>query len=355
MIDYDQIKEDLTPDDIIKIIQYFIPDVWYEQSDSRGCIVLPTICHNLYQEDGSKKLYYYYNTHLFHCYTHCGSFDIYELVKKMLALRERPDDFASVFNIISKCSERFFERAENVDSYKSIAERYRTTNNEPILKHYSENALACFEQVYPIEWIQDGLTIRSMQRYGIRCSSVNNQIIIPHYDINSELIGIRVRNLDEDQVDRIGKYMPARIEGQFYAHPLMYNLYGIHLCKDAIKRKKTALICEGEKSVMIADGWYGEDNCVVATCGDKINKFLVKQLVKLGVTNIIICYDRMNHDLPSRKIYFNKLYAMCERYKQYANFSFIFDWDEVLPYKAAPFDSGKETFERLLERRVIVK
>lgn len=124
MIDYDKIKEELEPDDIIKIIQHFIPDLNYEENTSNGCLILPTICHNLEQEDGSKKLYYYFNTHLFHCYTHCGSFDIYELVKKMLELRSLPNDFTSVFNVISKYSDVFFEKVESADSYKSISDRY---------------------------------------------------------------------------------------------------------------------------------------------------------------------------------------------------------------------------------------
>lgn len=49
MIDYDKIKEELEPDDIIKIIQHFIPDLNYEENTSNGCLILPTICHNLEQ------------------------------------------------------------------------------------------------------------------------------------------------------------------------------------------------------------------------------------------------------------------------------------------------------------------
>ena len=83
MINYDRIKEELTLNDIIKIIEHFVPDLNYEER--QDYLVLPTICHNLNQEDGSKKLYYYDNTHLFHCYTQCDeSFDIYELVKKCI-------------------------------------------------------------------------------------------------------------------------------------------------------------------------------------------------------------------------------------------------------------------------------
>lgn len=356
MIDYDKIKEELSPDDIIKIIQHFIPDLNYEENRSNGCLIFPTICHNLFQEDGSKKLYYYFNTHLFHCYTHCGSFDIYELVKKMLELRDLPDDFTSVFNIISNFSEVFFEQAENEQSYKSISDKYLLGNNQDIIyKTYDPKVLACFQNYYPIEWIKDGISIPSMKKFNIKFSIVEDQIVIPHYNIDSQLIGIRVRNLDKYKIEKGGKYMPAKINGEFYTHPLMYNLYGININKDAIRKNHLALIAEGEKSVLIADGWFKDNNCVVATCGDKFNKFLIKQLVKIGATDIVICYDRMNHDKESREKYFNKLYVMCEKYSNYANFSFIFDRDELLDYKAAPFDSGVDVFEKLFNRRVLVK
>ena len=32
MIDYDKIKEELEPDDIVKIIQHFVPDLNYEEN-----------------------------------------------------------------------------------------------------------------------------------------------------------------------------------------------------------------------------------------------------------------------------------------------------------------------------------
>ena len=45
---------------------------------------MPTVCHNLIDDTGSMKLYYYDNNKLCHCYTECGeSFDIIELVQKV--------------------------------------------------------------------------------------------------------------------------------------------------------------------------------------------------------------------------------------------------------------------------------
>ena len=47
-----------------------------------GTFICDTICHNE-QGEGSHKLYYYDNSHGFHCYTNCDYFDIFELVIKV--------------------------------------------------------------------------------------------------------------------------------------------------------------------------------------------------------------------------------------------------------------------------------
>ena len=84
-----------------------------------------------------------------------------------------------------------------------------------------------------------------MKQYNIKYSIEQNKIIIPHYDINNNLIGIRGRALNEEDLS-IGKYMPVQIEGTIYSHPLMYNLYGLNIVKDNIKKYKMAIVAESE-------------------------------------------------------------------------------------------------------------
>ena len=45
--------------------------------------------------------------------------------------------------------------------------------------------------------MQENITKNSMDKYNIRYSISQNKIVIPHYDINNELIGIRGRALNE--------------------------------------------------------------------------------------------------------------------------------------------------------------
>ena len=74
---------------------------------------------------------------------------------------------------------------------------------------------------------------------------------------------------------------------------------------------------------MQAEG-FGLPNCCAAVCGSKINKYQIQLLMKTcAPREIIIAFD--NEEQLGSDTYFNKLYNMCLKYKNYANFSFIYD------------------------------
>ena len=66
-----------------------------------------------------------------------------------------------------------------------------------------------------------------------------------------------------------------------------------------------------------------------------------------------MCFDK--EELPGEDKYFNKLYSICERYKNYCNFSFVYDRENLLELKDSPSDKGEEVFRKLIEKRVRVK
>ena len=75
--DKDTLKENLSIEEVFDLVS----ELGGEPIMGNGLFTARTICHG----GDSHKLYYYLNTHLFHCYTGCGdsSFDIYELVLKV--------------------------------------------------------------------------------------------------------------------------------------------------------------------------------------------------------------------------------------------------------------------------------
>lgn len=108
-----------------------------------------------------------------------------------------------------------------------------------------------------------------------------------------------------------------------------------------------------EKSILKMDS-FSIPNCSVAVCGNKLNKFQLKLLLKYCYPKeIVICFDK--EEKPHEDIYFNKLYNLCKKYCNYCAFSFIYDRWNILEQKDAPVDKGEQVFIELLNKRVQVK
>lgn len=108
-----------------------------------------------------------------------------------------------------------------------------------------------------------------------------------------------------------------------------------------------------EKSVLQFED-YEFPNCAAAVCGSQLNKYALKLLIKnCHPTEIVICFDK--EEKEGEEKYFYKLYNLCKKYLEYANFSFIYDRENLLELKDSPTDKGERTFKKLLKRRVVVK
>lgn len=371
MLDLNKLLEDLSEEDIINIV-FSLGGTKY--IDAGNALIFQTICHNEAAEDASMKLYYYKENKKFHCYTDCAAnFNLYKLIEKVWILRggalvstkeekKNSNDFTffDTVRYVMNSSNVIVDFNENKkDKYISQRDRYRKKHRSIELPTYPNSTLEIFEKVYPVEWIGEGITNEAMDSFDILYSISRNKIIIPHFNANSELIGIRGRALDKIEAEIFGKYMPIEIENQWYAHPLSQNLYGLNLAKHNIQRKGKVIIFEGEKSCLHYYGFFGEENNIsVACCGSSINKAQINLLLKECMPGeIIIAFDKEYEKVnsPEGEKYFNKLYNMCEKYKNYANFSFIYDRNDFLKLKDSPVDKGKEIFQKLYESRVIVK
>ena len=347
MIDYQSIVDQLSNEKIKELLYKLGVDEIIEKPD---CFITNTICHN--EEGGSMKLYYYFNNHIFYCYTNCQSMSIFKFLKHYYECRNISYDwYEDIYKVVLDCS-NFRLAAPGQPTYKSIRDLYRRPEQIQ-LPTYPEGILRTFTKFYPPEWLNDGISKQAMDNFNILYSIPQNKIIIPHYNIDNELVGVRGRALNEWEVENIGKYMPVQIEGKWYSHPLSLNLYGLNKTKENIKETGICFIFEAEKSVLQMDS-FDRPNCAAAVCGSQFNKFALKILVQNCHPNeIVVCFDK--EELPGQDIYFYKLYNLCKKYRNYANFSFIYDMEGLLDLKDSPTDKGEDIFEKLLQRRVIVK
>jgi len=344
-------------------VKLFLESLGVEQievNEEKEYIVCPTICHNPINEAESMKLYWYHNNKIFRCYTECNeAMSIFELYKRYMALNQYPVTFFEAEEYIRSFLHHSIHTPKRASTYDSEVEKYKYTTNIPQLKEYSHNALDCFIKYYHPLWLKDGITKEAMDRFDIRFSINQNKIIIPHFDINGRLIGIRARTLEKNEIEMFGKYRPIQVGDTIYTHSLQFNLYGIYEHQKGIRKRKSAIIAESEKSVLLDYGFYGEEygNCV-ACCGSTFNKYHISLLTNiLGANEIVVALDKEYDDWRSLKArkYREKILSMCKKYINQANFSYIWDYDNLLKEKDSPFDKGKDIFEELYKNRIKVR
>ena len=358
-------KKDIIDSITLSDVKYFLESLGVEHiiiNEEKQQLICPTICHHPLHEASSLKLYWYQNYKLFHCYTECNeNMSIFKLYQKFIEINDdRLISDSEAEEYVISCLKHIVVSNHNEQAhYNWSLEKYNFTKAIPQLPEYNKAVLDYFTNYYHPLWLKDGITKAAMDKFQIKFSLGQNKIVIPHFDINGRLIGIRARTLDQKEIDEFGgKYRPIQIGDTIYAHPLQFNLYGIYEHQEGIRKRRCAIIAEGEKSVLLDEGFYGKYSNTVACCGSTFNKYHISLLTDiLGANEIVIALDKEYEDWRDSKAkkYREKIEGLCRRYINQANFSYIWDYNNLLQEKDSPFDRGKKEFEQLFKERVNVK
>ena len=350
-MDYEDLISNLDVDAVVSMMEKLGADRYVDKGTH---IIFPTICHNEDASEASMKLYFYKDTKLFVCYTSCGNMSIFKFLKHYYETRGIEYEwYNDIYLLVRDCGSFSGFDGFVVEKYKSMKDRYGVKRQSVQLPEYSPNVLDCFVREHPVEWLEDGISAEAMDKFDISYSIAHNKIIIPHYDADGRLVGIRGRALNEWEVENIGKYTPLKIEQNWYKHPLSMNLYGLNITKENIRRRGVCFLVESEKAVMQMES-FSFPNCSAAVCGSNFNKYQLNILMRTCCpAEIILCFDK--EELPGEEKYFFKLYDICKKYGQYCNFSFIYDREGLLSLKESPTDRCEEVFTKLLEKRVRVQ
>ena len=367
-MDFKNLREQLTDEQIKEILaQYDVEPVFGMETDK--AIVFPTCCHNL--TGGKPKLYYYKNSKLFRCFTECASvFDIFTLLQKMHELRGKPITLAQAIELCGlsgTASQGGFLQLKdkNLRDYQIMIRdlnrrrqiQESLENEMAPLKVYNKDILRKFSFNYIglMPWIEEGISIEALQQFNIKYDEQRNAIVIPNFDYDGNLIGIRERFFNATDVAK-GKYRPLYDGTICYSHPTGQTFYGIYENHRNIEKRGLAIIFEGEKSLLKENVIYGKNNAVgLATLGQNLSRTHIDLLQKMKVRYVILAYDtdydsyEELHEVEQRYIEKAKILA------PYFNVSILLDYDFLLPYKSSPIDGGKEIFEKILKERRIVK
>ena len=354
----DEIKNSLS----IEQVESLIAELGGDPRRQGDLLVCRTICHG----GESHKLYYYNNTKLFRCYTECNdTFDLFELIIKIKKQNhENWTLYNAVIYVINYFSLDFdyaFPNKKDDLLDWTLFSKWEKNNNQEEqkivkLKIYDNTILKNFPRPRILPWEREGILKQVCDDYGICYDPSSGGIIIPHFNINNELVGIRERTLIKEN-EIYGKYRPAVLNGIMYNHPLGFNLYNLNNSKKAISNIKKAIVFEGEKSTLHFASMVGEENDIsVACCGSNLINYQFNLLKSLNVEEIIIAFDRQYKEIGDIewKGWTKKLKNLHDKYGKYVQISYMFDKEHLLDYKDSPIDKGKDIFFELFNKRIVL-
>ena len=377
----DEIKNNLTIEQIFDLVAELGGDPI--MSGNGSFFTSRTICHNAVGE-GSHKLYYYDNTKLFQCYTDCaGSFDIFELIMKVKNINNEfkiyyneegaptPRDWqlfdavhyvAFYFNIESEDENEDFNSLKKLPDwdlflkYEKRQKKLESSKQIIELNTYDESILKFLPHPRILPWEKEGMDFNVLSKRGIAYNPVTHGIVIPHYDMYNNLVGIRERTLIKEE-EKFGKYKPSILNGKMYNHPLGFNLYNLNNSKEAIKILKKVIVFEGEKSPLLYASYFGiENDITVATCGSSLLSNQMQLLLSLDVDEVIIAFDKQFQQIGDEewKRLVKNLTNLHTKYGKYVQISYMFDKTNLIGYKDSPIDCGKEKFLQMFNERVVM-
>ena len=200
-------------------------------------------------------------------------------------------------------------------------------------------------------WVDEGISINTMFYYRITYDPINNCIIIPQYDEDGAVVGVRGRFLGEDVED---KYKPITYNGVLLNCPTNSTLYGYYQNKRALNITKTCVVFEGEKSVLMMDTIYDKNNIGVAVYGQKISKKHIKLLLDAGVSNVVIAFDADYKTMQEAQQKFEDYKRIAKPLTPYFTVSILMDFKGRLDYKDSPIDKGEKIFNELMKERIYI-
>ena len=343
--------------------------------DRQGNVIFQSACCGSHKN----KLYCYkdtndegVSTYVFHCYICQIHGDILTLIQQVsgysfsIALKTVGDFLGVDVTQPKKLVGITRRKRENEDmAFLSIHNR-KLRRDRVVETVYDESILQEFDIVYPQCWQDEGIDGYTADKFDIRYDHDRSRAIIPVRNVKGELIGIRVRNFEQESVDRGFKYLPLDYRGQSYRFATGSALYGIYENQEVIRRKGKVLLVESEKSVMQLSSFYEDECFALAVYGSNFSRVQMRMLLELGINEVTLgfdkeyCEDYYADEYKGKKeqrqmfLYFEKLKKICKMLHSYVTVNIIIDFDNLLSLKDAPTDKGKEVFEKLYRDRITI-
>lgn len=332
-------------------------------SENSTQIVYYTGDKNVDSYKGSPKLYFYKDTSIYVGMTAGRSYDIISLVQTRLALLKQPCSFLDACQFIIDTTNI---NPDSISRVKKDGHVYDWSNLERFIKvrkygnqlsEYNRNIIDTLPPLYPQAWIDEGISEETMDKYQIRYYERCNQTVIPCFDEEARLIGVRVRNWDKDRVEQ-AKYMPlVTLDGQCYKFNTNQVFYGINYNKPEIERTGKVIIVESEKAVMKLDTYMGRHNIALGMYGSNLGIQRRNQLLKMGVNTVsyVVDNDFIGQDDEFFEQWREKIRHFIKLWDGFCRVEIVWDNLGLLGPKENATDRTKEVWEQLWENREIIE
>ena len=312
-------------------------------------------CHNVDTTKAKPNLKLYIESRSFYCFSECCcSYNLLTLVEQRFRLLGEEKTNVQCMKYICEQVNIPFDfnvkqiEQKNTSQWKHILSRY-TKKEYKEVKCYDNTILNKFDSLYHTDWIDEGISEETMDKYGIGWYHRCNCISIPVRDIKGKLVGVRGRYFNSET-----KYCPiTALDGTLYNFPSNYIWYGLNYNKNAIQKEQKCIIFESEKSVLKCDTILGaETNFSVATFGKNVGQEKVMQIIDLGVQEIIIAIDFDYENVKCKEFenFTKDVYKIGEKFKPYCKVTALVSYGGH-NLKDSPADLGKERFLDLFNNR----
>lgn len=312
---------------------------------------------------GSPKLYFYKDSQIYFGYTSSRSYDIISLVQTRLSLLKQPCSFLDACQFIldttniNPDSISRVKKEGHVYDWSNLERFIRVRKYGNQLSEYNRNIIDTLPPLYPQAWIDEGISEETMDKYQIRYYERCNQTVIPCFDDEARLVGVRVRNWDKDRVEQ-AKYMPlVTLDGQCYKFNTNQVFYGINYNKPEIERTGKVIIVESEKAVMKLDTYMGRHNIALGMYGSNLGIQRRNQLLKMGVNTVsyVVDNDFIGQDDEFFEQWREKIRHFIKLWDGFCRVEIVWDNLGLLGPKENATDRTKEVWEQLWENREIIE
>lgn len=329
-------------------------------SENSKQIVYFTGDKNVNALNGSPKLYFYKDTGIYIGLTSATSYDIISLTQRRLALLKQPSSFIDAINFILSTTGREIDSVQRLtkphiyDWEASLGKFIRFRRTGTTLTTYDDTILSQLSQSIPQAWLDEGISEDTLVKYQIGYYERLNATTIPCRDKQGNLIGIRCRHWQPNEIEQ-GKYRPLiLLDGvTSFKFPTNEVFFGINYNWPEIERTGKVMLVESEKAVMKLDTIYKEHNVALGMFGNNLGVKRRNELIKLGVNHVVYVPDNdwIGRGDEAYQEWEDKVVRFCKQFDGYAKVEIVWDNLGLLGAKENATDKDEDIWWKLYEAR----